>query len=57
MLPKSVKAISVEDHIIESTYGHDAFLLEEAAQTAYIRPFLAETRRMVQENRVPWETT
>jgi homoserine O-acetyltransferase len=34
----------VEEHVIPSTYGHDAFLLEEAAQTAYIRPFLAATR-------------
>jgi homoserine O-acetyltransferase len=34
----------VEDHVIPSTYGHDAFLLEEAAQTPYIRRFLAETR-------------
>ncbi len=37
----------VEEHVIESTYGHDAFLLEEATQTEYIRPFLAETRRRV----------
>jgi homoserine O-acetyltransferase len=36
--------VEVEDHVIPSTYGHDAFLLEEAAQTEYIRPFLAETR-------------
>ena len=34
----------VEEHVIASTYGHDAFLLEEATQTAYIRPFLAATR-------------
>jgi homoserine O-acetyltransferase len=46
----------VEDHVIESTYGHDAFLLEEAAQTAFIQPFLAETRRMVEKSRVPGET-
>jgi homoserine O-acetyltransferase len=39
--------VDVEDHVIESTYGHDAFLLEEAAQTDFIRPFLAETRRRV----------
>lgn len=37
--------IDVEDHVIESSYGHDAFLLEEATQTTYIRAFLAETRR------------
>jgi homoserine O-acetyltransferase len=37
-------SIDVEEHVIESTYGHDAFLLEEAAQTALIRPFLAQTR-------------
>jgi homoserine O-acetyltransferase len=29
-----------ELHVIESTYGHDAFLLEEARQTELIRPFL-----------------
>jgi homoserine O-acetyltransferase len=40
------------DSAIESTYGHDAFLLEEAAQTAYIQPFLAETRRMVEQGGV-----
>ena len=33
----------VESHVIESTYGHDAFLLEEAALTGYIERFLAET--------------
>lgn len=33
---------SVIEEVIHSTYGHDAFLLEEAAQTALIRPFLAE---------------
>jgi homoserine O-acetyltransferase len=38
--------IDVEEHVIESSYGHDAFLLEEAAQTAYVRAFLAETRRL-----------
>ena len=36
--------IDVEEHVIESTYGHDAFLLEEAAQTSFLRPFLAQTR-------------
>jgi homoserine O-acetyltransferase len=36
----------VEDHVIESTYGHDAFLLEEATQTEYIRPFLAAIRAL-----------
>jgi homoserine O-acetyltransferase len=36
----------VEHHVIESTYGHDAFLLEEATQTAYIRPFLTATRAL-----------
>ncbi len=36
--------VEVEEHVIESTYGHDAFLLEEEAQTSYIRPFLAQTR-------------
>jgi homoserine O-acetyltransferase len=35
----------VEAHVIESTYGHDAFLLEEAALTGYIERFLAETYR------------
>ena len=33
----------VESHLIESSYGHDAFLLEEARQTELIRPFLEET--------------
>ena len=33
----------VEAHVVESTYGHDAFLLEEAKLTDYIRRFLAET--------------
>jgi homoserine O-acetyltransferase len=33
----------VESHVIESTYGHDAFLLEEAALTDHIRRFLQET--------------
>ena len=33
----------VQSHVIESTYGHDAFLLEEARQTELIRPFLEET--------------
>lgn len=32
----------VESHVIASTYGHDAFLLEEAALTEHIRRFLAE---------------
>jgi homoserine O-acetyltransferase len=27
-------------HVIDSTYGHDSFLLEEARQTELIRPFL-----------------
>jgi homoserine O-acetyltransferase len=31
---------SVESSVIESTYGHDSFLLEEARQTELIRPFL-----------------
>lgn len=39
--------VPVEERIIESSYGHDAFLLEEATQTEYIRPFLAETRARV----------
>lgn len=39
-----VNRVEVEDHVIESGYGHDAFLLEETAQGAYVRPFLAETR-------------
>jgi homoserine O-acetyltransferase len=42
--------VDVEDHVIESTYGHDAFLLEEATQTEYIRPFLAAVRGRVQAN-------
>jgi len=33
----------VQSHVIESSYGHDAFLLEEARQTELIRPFLEET--------------
>ena len=33
----------VESHVIESTYGHDAFLLEEAKLTDYVSRFLAET--------------
>jgi homoserine O-acetyltransferase len=33
----------VESHVIESTYGHDAFLLEEAKLTEYVTRFLAET--------------
>ena len=49
--------VEVQDHVIESTYGHDAFLLEEAAQTAYIRPFLADTRRMVEQGGVSWGIT
>lgn len=36
-------AREVEAHVIESTYGHDAFLIEEARQTPFIRRFLAET--------------
>jgi homoserine O-acetyltransferase/O-succinyltransferase len=31
----------VEFHVIEAPYGHDCFLLEEAAQTPIIRRFLA----------------
>jgi homoserine O-acetyltransferase len=49
--------VDVEEHVIESTYGHDAFLLEEAAQTAYVRPFLAETRRQVLEGGIAWGRT
>ena len=30
----------VELHVIEAPYGHDCFLLEEAAQTPIIRTFL-----------------
>jgi homoserine O-acetyltransferase len=37
----------VEAHVIESTYGHDAFLLEEAALTGYIERFLTETHARV----------
>jgi homoserine O-acetyltransferase/O-succinyltransferase len=33
----------VEHHEIEAPYGHDCFLLEEAAQTPIIRRFLGET--------------
>jgi homoserine O-acetyltransferase len=29
-------------HVIEAPYGHDCFLLEEAAQTPVIRSFLSE---------------
>jgi homoserine O-acetyltransferase len=36
--------VEVEERVIESSYGHDAFLLEEASQTTDIRPFLAATR-------------
>jgi homoserine O-acetyltransferase len=49
--------VDVEDHVIESSYGHDAFLLEEAVQTAYVQPFLAETRRQVLEGGVAWGRT
>jgi homoserine O-acetyltransferase/O-succinyltransferase len=38
----------VEFHIIEAPYGHDCFLLEEAAQTPVIRRFLR------QQERGPW---
>jgi homoserine O-acetyltransferase/O-succinyltransferase len=34
----------VEHHEIEAPYGHDCFLLEEAAQTPIIRRFLGQTR-------------
>jgi homoserine O-acetyltransferase/O-succinyltransferase len=34
----------VEFHIIEAPYGHDCFLLEEAAQTPIIRRFLRQQR-------------
>jgi homoserine O-acetyltransferase len=33
---------TVELHVIDAPYGHDCFLLEEAAQTPIIRRFLAE---------------
>lgn len=33
---------SVERHEIETTYGHDSFLLEDVEQTAYIRRFLQD---------------
>ncbi len=35
----------VEFHIIEAPYGHDCFLLEEAAQTPIIRRFLHQRER------------
>ena len=31
-----------ELHVIDAPYGHDCFLLEEAAQTPLIRQFLGE---------------
>jgi homoserine O-acetyltransferase len=34
----------VEHHEIDAPYGHDCFLLEEAAQTPIIRRFLEQTR-------------
>jgi homoserine O-acetyltransferase len=34
----------VERHEIETTYGHDSFLLEDVEQTRYIREFLARSR-------------
>jgi homoserine O-acetyltransferase/O-succinyltransferase len=49
--------IDVEEHVIESTYGHDAFLLEAAAQTGYVRAFLAETRRWVRQGEPSWGRT
>ena len=30
----------VEHHVLDTTYGHDSFLLEEARQTPFIRSFL-----------------
>ena len=48
--------VEVEEQVIESTYGHDAFLLEEEMQTSYIVPFLAETRSRARLNGAPAAT-
>jgi homoserine O-acetyltransferase/O-succinyltransferase len=37
--------VDVRYHNLRSSYGHDAFLLEEARQTALIKPFLRRLRR------------
>jgi homoserine O-acetyltransferase len=37
--------VDVRYHNLRSGYGHDAFLLEEARQTALIKPFLRRLRR------------
>jgi homoserine O-acetyltransferase len=36
----AVNGLDVEYHNLRSSYGHDAFLLEEARQTRFIRAFL-----------------
>jgi homoserine O-acetyltransferase len=42
----------VQYHNLRSTYGHDAFLLEEARQTTLIRRFLARLRAETRASRV-----
>ena len=48
----AANGVEVRYHNLRSSYGHDAFLLEEARQTKLIRAFLRRLRERTRGPRV-----